>query len=115
MKDSILHVPLAGDFIDLEHLIYMGKPSFSSMNESISIELKYLLQKENVVVGVKVFSLFTPEEAEQYSGYKFTNPPFEAIGNAAGEKLKTDALEKFEEKVRIPIYNAWRDYRESKK
>ena len=115
MKDSIYFVPVAEDFIDLEHLLHIGKPSFNLMHESISIELKYMFHKESVVIGVRAMDLFSPEEAEQYGGYKLNKPACSSIGNLLGEKFMNDSLKKFKEKVGFSIYSAWKSYRESKK
>lgn len=113
MKDSIFHVPIAEDFIDLEQLFRISRPSFSSF-EHVFVNLKYLFHKEEIVVGVRARDLFDSEEMKQYDGYQIGNPMNFSGGNELGEKFKEGAIKKFEEKVRLPIYNAWKEYRESK-
>lgn len=113
MKDSILHVPIADDFIDLEHLFHIGKSSFGTYYH-VSANLKYLFHKEEIVIGVRSRDLFDSEEMKAYEGYQIGSPANFTAGNELGEKFKEDAVKKFEEKVRLPIYNAWKAYRESK-
>ena len=114
MKDSIYFVPIAEDFIDLEHLIHIGKPRFESIGESVSVHLKYMFRKEEVMIGVRAIDLFDAEEAEKFAGYKITKPIFEQIGNAMGEKFKEEAIKMFDWKIRAGIAAAWKKYRESK-
>jgi len=114
MKDSIFFVPVAEDFIDLEHLLRISSISFSSLGHTVGIELTYMFMKEKTSIFVSARELFTPEEMKQYEDYKISSPVFSQVGNELGEKFRVDSLKKFEEKVRLPIYNAWNDYRNSK-
>lgn len=114
MKDSIFHVPIANDFIDLEQLFHISPISFSNFGETVGVQLSYMFTKDKVSIHVRARELFSEEEMKAYDGYKLTVPALEVTGNVMGVKFSQDSIRAFDEKVRTPIYNAWKTYRESK-
>jgi hypothetical protein len=115
MKDSIYNVPIAKDFIDLEHLLHISPIVFHSAYEKVSVELKYMFRKDAEIISVRARDLFTEEErGGKYHGYKLNSPTNFSAGNELGQEYMKEAIKRFEEKVRLLIYNAWNDYRNSK-
>jgi hypothetical protein len=114
MKESIYFVPIAGDFIDLEHLLHISPIEFRSAYEQVYIELRYMFQKEKVVISVRARDLFDEKDMERYKGYKLDSPLDFTAGNELGQQYKRDAVRVFEMRVRTSIADAWKKYRESK-
>ena len=114
MKESIYFVPIAEDFIDLEHLLHISPIEFSLAYERLFIELRYMFQKEKIVIGVRARDLFDDKDMERYEGYRLDSPMNFAGGNELGQQYRRDAIRVFEARVREPIADAWKKYRESK-
>jgi hypothetical protein len=115
MKDSIYNVPIANDFIDLEHLLHISPTIFHSSYEKVSVELKYMFRKDAEIISVRARDLFTEEErTAKYHGYKLDSPTNFSVGNELGQEYMKEAIKRFEEEVRMPISDVWKSYRNQK-
>lgn len=114
MKDSIFHVPIANDFIDLEQLVRISSISFSDFAGTVGLELTYMFRKDRESIFIRATELFAPDEMKKYEGYRLADVMNHTPSNEKGRQFEQDAVKAFDEKVRTPIYDAWKTYRESK-